>query len=92
LEILAFQNNSTREATEIKRCFDLKIEMAKKLREDEAKKKWAKSLALVNARMEKEDREFNEKVLREACYANECEEEEHDDERNRKGKGPCSTQ
>ena len=65
--------------------------MAKKLREDEAKEKYRKSLLVENARIEREKRQFNEKVLREARRAKEREEEE-EDERKRKGKGPCSTQ
>ena len=77
---------------EIKRRFDLKIATAKKLREDEANKKWLKSLAVEKARVERENRELNEKVLHEARRAREREEEEEEDERKRKGKGPCSTQ
>ena len=77
---------------EMKRRFDLKIATAKKLREDEANKKWLKALAVANARVERDNREFNEKVLREARRAREKEEEEEEDVRKRKGKGPCSTQ
>ena len=63
----------------------------KKLDEEVAKEKWRKSLLVENARIEREKRQFNEKVLREARRAREREEEE-EDERKRKGKGPCSTQ
>jgi hypothetical protein len=50
----------------MKRCLERQIATSKKLREDALKKRWEKSLAVMNGRMERENMEFNEKVLHEA--------------------------
>jgi hypothetical protein len=65
--------------------------MARKLREEEDMNKLAKSFALINATLQRERREFNKKVLREARRARDREEEEKEDERKRKGKARCSS-
>ena len=56
------------------------------------KEKWIRECERYNAQVERENRAFNEKVLREAHRTREKEEKEEEDERKRKGKFPSSTQ
>ena len=80
------------EETRRKREFEKKIKDAELERRKKALINWERNMKLNNERLEREHREFNEKVLREARRRRERQEEEEESERKRKGKNPSSTQ
>ena len=60
--------------------------------EERTKKLWGREKEEEAANKAREDKIFRERVLYEASLAREKDEEEVTSKRQKKGKGPCSTQ